>query len=379
MNDLLTLMRTMGNTLAGPPGAVAVMLMGYVLTNVLPDVGKNMLGNLETEGVAAFYQRLWQRRPAQSHVNHDLQRAFRAALILALHDIGRRATFGSAHYQPRLSLPAGPGYDFARHDDDTAARLQHALRELVRALNEERVLLLAESNAPLSQAMAGLLQGTPDAAAPLLAAITAFLRDEFAGLMAEQPGLIAHLETHLFDRTLLLFAELLKDEEYTRAWRAFQRGLLETLREQVQAVATEVHAVRQDVQALQEALTRVLDQIDDNDSAWTQVLRELPTSLAHIEQQQQAGFRALFQQAVAHDAALQSRLDALRTSIDHVVFVVTATHDRVTHIDATATVILQELRALRVRFPSLSALAYPVEGATLLVARRSSWAPLHER
>ena len=390
MLDLTTFMSMIGGSLAGPPGAVAGIVIGGVLTNLLPDVGKNILGNLGTEGVQALYQRLWQRQPAQPALNHDLQRAFRAALILALHDIGGRATFGRAYQRPRLPLPDGLRYAFVAHDRKTAARLQDALRKLVRALNEERVLPLAEANSPLSQTTAGLLQGTPDAA-PLIAAITTFLllHNEFAGLMAEQPGLIAHLETHLFDRTLLLFAELLKDADHTPAWRAFQRGLLETLRDQVQAVATEVHGVREDVQALQalqDTLTRVLAQIEDDHSAWTQLLNDLPTSLARIEQQQQAGFRALFQQALAQDAALQQHLDALRAQIDQVVFVVTATHDRVTHIDATTTatqatttVILEELRALRALFPSLSAPTYRVEGETLLVARRSSRAPLHER
>ncbi len=392
MNELLTLIQTIGNALAGPPGTAAAMLTGYVLTNLLPDMGMNIIANLGAEGVETFVQKVWQRRSDQS-VNHDLQRAFRAALILALHDSGGRATFGSTYQPPRLPLPAGLGYAFAAHDRETAECLQHALRALVRALNEERVLPLAEANAPLSQATAGLLQGTPDAAVPLLAAITAFLRDEFATLMAEHPGLITHLETHLFDRTLLLFAERLKDDEYTRAWRAFQRGLLETLRDQVQAMRPEIHGVREDVQAPQDTLTRVLDLIDDDHSAWTQLLHDLPTRLARIEQQQQAGFRALFQQALAQDAALQQHLDALRAQIDRVVFVVTATQATVTHIeatttatqatvthiDATTTVILDELRALRAQFSYLPAPADHVEGGKLLVARRPARAPLHER
>ncbi|MFV9506305.1 MAG: AAA family ATPase [Oscillochloridaceae bacterium umkhey_bin13] len=292
----------LGGLTAGPVGSlvggIAGGLVGAAAESLIPGssgVISNALGASGAEALQSLGQRVRDTLPADDRrrINHDLQRAFRAASIEALHDIGGPQGFPEA-WRGGRDVPAAVVFSLTPYDQELVPILVNCLVQLRRAIEDERLLPLAPPHdlaeasvytyveqttlATLSSDATAEQQSLVQLAASFFdGAIAPWLDDQFAPLMvaANDPqdrrqaeelaagqALRFHLRAHLLERTLVQLNEQLKSPQHTEAWRAFNRLLLEQLRTELARVSAGQQALATGQQEISQRLDILLSQAD---------------------------------------------------------------------------------------------------------------------
>ncbi len=329
----------------------------------IEDLIANAGGNLLSDGIQKGLQKAVENLGSDDtqRINHDLQQAFREAIYEALYDLGGRGCFPAAWEKDRdvpQKMVYWPKGDFSPGDPAAAPyfprgdtldhQLCRCLWHLGRAIKEEHLLPLVP---PLDDAHAsvyGYLQPkttqevvsspTPDdAASPeqryryiasatpqaLAHAFFAYICDEMQKIKdrpdlkidplladnTEAERLRAHLRDHLLPRTLIHLDECLKSEQYTAAWRAFNRLLLEGLRDGV----AQLHIGQAEIKQAQKQILERLDLLLKPENAsvlgdWSTQMAAMVQATGRIEQRQQTSFVVLLKTIQSQHGEVMSTL-----------------------------------------------------------------------
>lgn len=303
--------------LAGPSGAVVGGLVGRLAQSILPgpaDVVGDLLGKLTTAAVqktgAAIVHKLQTQEVTQ--INHDLQTAFRDAFRQAIFDIGGKQCFKDEWREKSLLLAEGAvfaltpeGNRLWKTKDPLADQVCACLREMRRALDAGELLSLK----PASDQLAADVRQYLNAESPqdlnevfFSTQVNPFL-GRYASLQSELPDFLSHLRRYLLDRTLVHLGEFVK--ERTPTWRAFNRLLLEEVREDIQALVSGQSEIM-------ERLDNLLKQEDMQPlGEWSDGAATLITTTGRIEKKLDEDFDALMARIVAQHGELLVRFDRL--------------------------------------------------------------------
>ena len=301
-----------GAALAGPGGALVGDLAGGLLAAALPGASPLISG-----AVGNITARLIERSSAmlQSHIsgpekqriNHDLQSAFRDSLNEALIDLGGGPCFPAAWQQKQRDVPrpqvfphSTAGSDLWREGNPLGSQVCECFHTLQQELAAGALLPFdPPADQPAASVMVYLEAETPAGlnAAFYTQAIAPFLT-RFGSLTQEAPALPRHLQRYLLDRTLVHLGEALKQRP--KAWRAFNRLMLENLRDQLGSLA-----------AGQDEILARLDAWQEQPAELADSLAELLGAAGRIEKQLDEGLDALFARVVAQHGEIVARLDAL--------------------------------------------------------------------
>lgn len=240
----------MGGLIGGAAGAC----LGLALNWAEP-LGQDLLANV-----------VWKRlegRPLPSErdehgrqLNHDLQAALRRAVRESLIDIGGPECFGK-EWQRGRPVPDSVQYHAPRGSilrPQPVRLLAGLLRDVVTCVDKGELLPLDPLPGRAASNVQSYLRGRVEALSDELYEITIAQRaSAFPQTFAQLPGLEAHLRRHLFARTLVHLPEEIKRN--TSAWRAFNRWLLEDMRDHL-AAADKAHA--DDLHEIQARLDHLL-------------------------------------------------------------------------------------------------------------------------
>ncbi len=291
----------MGGLIGGAAGAC----LGLALNWAEP-LGQNLLANF-------FWKRL-EGRPLPGkrdehgkQLNHDLQEALRMAVRESLIDIGGPECFGK-EWQHGRPVPDSVQYHAPRGSilrPQPVRLLAGLLRDVGTRIKDGELLPPDPPPGRAASNVQSYLRGRVEALSDELYEITIAQRaPAFAQAFAQLPDLEMHLRRHLFARTLVHLPEEIKRN--TSAWRAFNRWLLEDMRDRLEA-ADEAHAA--DLQKIQARLDHLLSvkgerELEDIADATADAL----AGLAQIVQEQGRTIQAALVQ-LAHDQ--QARFDEL--------------------------------------------------------------------
>ena len=301
-----------GTAVFGPGGALIGGIAGAAVDAVAPllgDIGKGVVSNLAADylGGAIIHQELGEQ-------NHDLQRAFRAAAVLAVTDIGGRECF------PR-SKPAaiddGVAYLSSKRGTSTIQekqawqdRICALLHDVVLGIDTRSILPLTPlQEQPQLLAQDFLLNETSEAFAGILyRSVFSSVVSAYAEMFASLTDLERHLKWQLFERTHFHFGELLKSDEHSKAWIAFQRALLQG----TQAAVKESQAGHVEMMAALEEIRQSLNS-PERLAQWQSVTADL-LAVRDLEKSADVSLSAVVDRLVdAH----QRQIDALKNSLTH--------------------------------------------------------------
>lgn len=312
-----TILTITGAALAGPVGSVLGSFLGGLTGSALPFVTEviQSLSTIATrESLTSVTQKTISRVTSgeKQRLNHDLQTAFRDALVEALHDIGGPVCFPQAWKRHPRQIPEEVFYPRchpAKKDriagDLITDQVCDCLRALEQAVVKEEILPLDPPAEKLSaQAPTYLQAETPEALN------TAFFEQNirpilvrYQSLLNEVPDLELHLRQYLLNRTLLHLGELLKQR--TEAWRAYNRMGLETLRDMVNEVSEGQNAL----------LARLDDLLADPQGAaltgWSESMSDLLSATGQMEKKLSESFDALSERVISQHREVLARLDSL--------------------------------------------------------------------
>jgi HEAT repeat protein len=303
-----------GTAVFGPGGALIGGIAGAAVDAVAPllgDIGKGVVSNLAADyvGGAIMHRELGEQ-------NHDLQRAFRAAAVLAVTDIGGRECF------PR-SKPAaiddGVAYLSSKRGTSTVQekqawqdRICALLHGVVQGIDKGTILPLTPlQEQPQLLAQDFLLNETSEAFAGLFyRSVFSSVVSAYVEMFASLTDLERHLKWQLFERTHFHFGELLKSDEHSKAWIAFQRALLQG----TQAAVKESQAGHAEIMAALEEIRQSLDS-PERLAQWQNVTADL-LAVHDLEKAADVSLSAVVDRLVdAH----QRQLDALKDSLTHTI------------------------------------------------------------
>ena len=350
------------------------------------DIISNTLGNLVSDGIKDAVSRRLSPQDKQK-INHDLQQAFRDAIYEALYDIGGPACFPAAWKPPR-DVPAEVIYwrqgNYSPQDgnlllaaDPSASAEQQrcaCLWRIGRMVKDEQLFPLEPpldddhlaasvyyylqprtsqveppaTNAPSATATPRVdseqyryvANATPeqlahDFFAMVLSQVQSDAEYDFAPLLAEEDAaathLRDHLRRHLLDRTLVHLGEQLKSEEYTASWRAFNRLLLEGLRDGVEQLKSGQQALLQSQETIQQSqetiqqmqqetlnrLDALLSQPPDSPALgeWNNHLADLLQATGRIEARQQTSFVVLLRRTESQHTEVMEKLSEVEGTL----------------------------------------------------------------
>ncbi|WP_129675967.1 ATP-binding protein [Candidatus Chloroploca sp. Khr17] len=283
-----------GTSIAGPGGAAVGGLVGATIEGLTG----NILGNLASNGITALAQRVrHQFSPQEQQISRNLQTTFRTAFQNAVYDIGGRETFPQPWKHPRsvpvaLSYRSTPGgQSLVSTDPDLAARMDHLLREIDHAVVNGQLLPITFSDtASFTRAQTYIENTTPRSLSEDFYdnAVAPFLNDQFASLMGELRTFQfeGHLRQNILVRTLVHMEELLRRD--AEAWRAFERIVLEQMRDAINSVGSD----QQNIATQQQ---HVLAQIDEllSRPPNTALLENFSARLDEIGQQLRREFQTI--------------------------------------------------------------------------------------
>jgi len=290
---------TLGGTTAGPAGALLGGLAAAGLECLFPAGGmvQQTVGDFTIDAIRSLGQRMQPGLP--DGINADLQRAFHAALVPALYDLGGRPCFPQPWHPPRdvpeeLPLFHQPQAAHRLQQHDPSAQQACELLHTLVAQAEQQQLLPAHLS-PELEAAYRQAQTLDDLARLFFdhGLLPVFDQPAWADLRREWPEVEQHLRRYLFGRVLVHLNEFLKQD--TESWRAFTRLLLEGTRA---ALADLAHGQADLARQMPALLTR-LEQIQAD-----------PDALARLSSALADGLHDLGTQFSAH---LDRRLDDLTT------------------------------------------------------------------
>ncbi|MBN2146646.1 MAG: hypothetical protein JW726_04620 [Anaerolineales bacterium] len=307
----------LGLTLAGPGGAILGNLAGGLVQSIFPgaaDIVKGVFTNLTTEAVQKTGEKLVKKLDPEEKlkINHDLQRAFREAFRQAVYDMGGQACFPKIWAEARRDVPEGVVYALTPEGNQLwqaksplAEQICGCLQEMLEWLDKEKILPLE----PAKEQPAADVRSYLDIEKPwemnqtFLSQVLGDFFERHQLLMGECTDFKCHLERYLLDRTLVHLGEILKAD--TPAWRAFNRMLLEGLRDGVKQLGSGQADVL-------ERLDLLLDQ--DNPAAlgqWSEGIATLISSVGKLEKHMDERFDDVLAQAVAQHGEVLVRIDRL--------------------------------------------------------------------
>ena len=151
---------------------------------------------------------------------------------------------------------------------------------------------------------------------------------DFAPLLAEEDAaathLRDHLRRHLLDRTLVHLGEQLKSEEYTASWRAFNRLLLEGLRDGVEQLKSGQETIQQSQETIQQMQQETLNRLDallsqppDSPALgeWNNHLADLLQATGRIEARQQTSFVVLLRRTESQHTEVMEKLSEVEGTL----------------------------------------------------------------
>ena len=248
-----------GGWLAGPAGAAVGSIGGTVAKSLLPAIIGDILADLTSSAIQSGAGRLAHLvgDTDRQQINHDLQTAFRDALLEALYDVGGHHCFPSqsrATAEPEVAFFSRPQSNWLwRKQDPRAEQVCETLHELVRGLRAGSLLPLQ----PRSNAEAVYTYLTVDLP------VSRALRDPFMAevvapwlfpqIKRDIPDFYAYLDSTLLDRTLSHLGELLKQR--TSAWRAFERVTNRALQAEIEKRGLEHQTILTRLAEIQDTLT----------------------------------------------------------------------------------------------------------------------------
>ena len=249
-----------GGLLAGPAGAAIGSIGGAVAKSLLPSVVSDILADLAGSAIQAGAGRLAHMvgDAERQQINHDLQTAFRDALLEALYDLGGQYCFPNlsrAATEPEAAFFSRPqGHMLWKNQDPRAEQVCETLHELVQGVQAGNLVPLQPRNN--TEAVYTYLTVDPP--------VSRDLRDPFMAevvgpwlspqITRDIPDFLAYLDSTLLDRTLAHLRELLKQR--TGAWRAFERLTNRTLEAEIRKRGLEHEAILARLDEIQDTLTQ---------------------------------------------------------------------------------------------------------------------------
>ena len=323
-----------GSVIAGPAGAVIGNIVGGLLANLLPgstEVITPIITRLSSSAIEKSSKGLARYiTPAETQqINHDLQSAFRDAFVEALYDLGGPNCFPQQWKQLHRDVPAGliysntpSGSKLWLGENNLAGVVGHYFSEMEKAIREEKLLPINPPHAlPAASVNLYLEAKEPQSLADVFfdQNIVPFL-DTFGTLRSEVPDFEDHLRHHLLDRTLVHLGEFLKTRN--PAWRAFNRMILEDLRDQVKDIGVGQSEIVQRLDAIlnQPEMTG-LASLSDN-------LIDLLSITGNIEKKVDEGFDTVLTRVVEQHQEVLQQFNILMIKSSHIE----TKMDRVLHI-----------------------------------------------
>jgi WD40 repeat protein/ABC-type oligopeptide transport system ATPase subunit len=323
-----------GSVIAGPVGAVIGNIVGGLLTNLLPGstgVITPIITRLSSSAIEKSSKGLARYlSPAETQsINHDLQSAFRDAFLEALYDLGGPNCFPQPWKELHRDVPAAlifsntdAGSKLWIGKNDLAGAICHCFTEMKKAIEEGKLLPMNPPDTLPSASVNLYLEAKePQSLADVFfdQNIAPFL-GTFGTLSSEVPDFEDHLRHHLLDRTLVHLGEFLKTR--SPAWRAFNRFILEDLRDLVQDIG-------EGQSEIVEHLDAILDQpemaglagLSDN-------LLDLLSMTGNIEKKVGEGFDTVLSRVVEQHKEILQQFNLLRITSNHIE----TKMDRVLHI-----------------------------------------------
>jgi WD40 repeat protein len=323
-----------GSIIAGPGGAVIGNMVGGLLATLLPgtaEVISPIITRLSSSAIEKSSKELAQYiTPAEKqHINHDLQTAFRDAFVEALYDLGGPNCFPQQWRKLHRDVHAAliysntpSGSELWKDKNNLAGVVCHCFKEMKKAAAEEKLLPINPPDAlPAASVNLYLDAKEPQSLADVFfdQNIAPFL-NTFGTLRSEIPDFEDHLRHHLLDRTLVHLGEFLKAR--SPAWRAFNRMILENLRDQVKDIGESQSEIVQRLDAIlnQPEMTG-LASLSDN-------LADLLSATGSIEKKVGEGFDAVLSRVVKQHKEVLQQFNILIIKSSHIESKV----DRVLHI-----------------------------------------------
>ena len=306
-----------GFGLSMPSGAIISNVAGGLLTVLLPGFGgfaSAVLGQVAIHALRKGGETLGERLTSAQKVriNHDLQTAFRDSCRAALYDLGGERCFPQVwRGRPRdvpeaMVYPQTPQVDrLWREDDPLASQVKECFEGLLRALDEGRMLPL---DPPPDQTAADVRRyleaETPEALADAFyEAVLAPQLADYAALSAALPSLGAHLRRYTLDRLLVHLGEALKERDH--AWRAYNRLMLEGVRDELRGLSEGQGEILARLEAF-------LSQPDGQPLGdWAGGLADLLAATGQIEKRLDEGLDAVLERVVAQHGEVVARLEGL--------------------------------------------------------------------
>jgi hypothetical protein len=332
------------------------------------DIVSNTMGDLVSDSIKSTVGRMGLQQ--KQVINHDLQQAFRAAIYEAIYDIGGKGCFPAAWkaardvpaevvYWPQGNLsPNDPDHLPDIRDASLERRLCLCLWKLGRAVKDETLFPLDPplDDTHLPASVYHYLQPKTQQAEPVpgqdddlyryvaratpeqlshefFEMVLSQMQDDaaFAPLRSEDAEAIRfreHLRRHLLDRTLIHLGELLKSDDYTPAWRAFNRLLMEGLRDGVQRLETGQVAIKQSQETIKQMQEETLNRLDalltqpaDSTAlaAWNSNLAGLVQATGRIEKRQQTSFVVLLKRMEGQHAEVMTGVSSIQDTLEQLI------------------------------------------------------------
>ena len=323
-NNLKSWMRGLfsmtGIALAGPTGALIGNLAGGLIATLLPGT-HDFFGKVFSRFAADSLDKtgkalIGKLNPVEkTRINHDLQTAFRDAFREAIYDLGGEYCFPQIWRQKPRDVSPGAIYlstptanKLWRDKNPLAESVCHFFQEIVNAVADQRLLPLDPPiDQPAISVRSYLETDTPQSLNEAFfdQAIVPFLHG-FGTLRSELPDFEPYLRRYLLDRTLIHLGEMLKGR--TPAWRAYNRMMLEGLRDQIcQIDASQTEILERLDGLLVQPETTAMTQ-------WSDSLADLLTATGRIEKQIDEGFEAVLQSLGEQQRETLSRFNLLLTA-----------------------------------------------------------------
>ncbi len=295
-----------GSVLAGPAGALVGNLAGGLLQTFLPGAAgiAAVLGAIVSKTLEKGSETLFTEwsAPEKQQINHDLQTAFRDALVEALYDIGGKTCFKN-QWRTERDVPTQTIYPIAtieRQDKALAEQACLLLQKMETAVKKQQILPLEPLiDEPAASVIPYLQAEAPEELnnAFFAQVIAPYLQNDEGRLVLDELrslgfDLEVHLRQRLLDRTLVHLSEFLKMR--TPAWRAFNRLILENLRTQIQGLTEEGESGLSAAQLSQVEVELIKLQEILQTSTLAADLADWISAVGRVEKQLDEGFDSLF-------------------------------------------------------------------------------------
>jgi tetratricopeptide (TPR) repeat protein len=330
---------SLGAAIGGPAGGAIGSAIGVALAATLPapaDIAANVAAEYAKEQIDGAIRHAltkWDRQgEGRRIIGHELHVALRTALRDALFDIGgpecglgvvsRRSPVVAQQDVNYFHMPAG--VRMRREHPVLADQVCQALKAMAQALDEDYLLPvfpMPPNGEYASQEVAVMdvhavlaAQATDELAERFYAATAApFFVDFGAGIglpadVVASYGFLPYLKTHLFAQVVLNLGEQIKED--TPTWRAYNRGMLEALRDALISHGAEHREILK-------KLDYLLQQADYSEimQQWREGFASVLAELTRVQLHQTQGLAAVLRQLSAQHATTMASLKRIEQRV----------------------------------------------------------------